>query len=354
MSPGRAIAQSWWPFGKSEDPSKGLLVRFDERRDVTWPIDPRTGQRAAQLRARRGAQGGRDLRPMSRAPRRVLRRLGSGPAGCPTPMWSRRSRAGSTTPTDRCMDEVYNYGSFKQSKMFAAGVTCSDCHEPHGAKLRAPGDGVCLQCHAPDKYAAATHHHHASGRPGARLHVVPYAGAHLHGGRPAARPQLPHSAARSVGEARNAQCLQRLSRRQVGRMGGDGGRALAWAEPQGPAELRRGVPCGVERQADAASLLAAVAADRNAPAIARASALSELAPYVSPANINLARTGLSDPDPMVRIGALDMLENVPATAALAARFAAAVRSQPWRAHTRRDAAGGRSDREPTARRPRAL
>ena len=29
------------------------------------------------------------------------------------------------------LDEVYNYGSFKQSKMFAAGVTCSDCHEPH-------------------------------------------------------------------------------------------------------------------------------------------------------------------------------------------------------------------------------
>ena len=51
-------------------------------------------------------------------------------------------------------DEVYNYGSFKQSKMFAAGVTCSDCHEPHGAKLRAPGDGACLQCHAADKYAA--------------------------------------------------------------------------------------------------------------------------------------------------------------------------------------------------------
>ena len=37
------------------------------------------------------------------------------------------------------LDEVYNYGSFKQSKMFAAGVTCSDCHEPHGAKLRASG-----------------------------------------------------------------------------------------------------------------------------------------------------------------------------------------------------------------------
>jgi tetratricopeptide (TPR) repeat protein len=53
-----------------------------------------------------------------------------------------------------------------------------------------------------------------------------------------------------------------------------------------------------------------VASDPNAPAIARASALSELAPHLSPSNINLARAGLSDPDPMVRIGALDMLEGV--------------------------------------------
>src|SRR5262249_60341987 len=50
-------------------------------------------------------------------------------------------------------DEVYNYGSFKQSRMFAAGVTCSDCHEPHTAKLRAEGDNVCLQCHAGATYA---------------------------------------------------------------------------------------------------------------------------------------------------------------------------------------------------------
>jgi Flp pilus assembly protein TadD len=67
-----------------------------------------------------------------------------------------------------------------------------------------------------------------------------------------------------------------------------------------------------ENQADAATLLAAVAADRNTPGIARASALSELGPRVSRANIGLARPALSDPDPMVRIGALDMLESVPA------------------------------------------
>ena len=63
---------------------------------------------------------------------------------------------------------------------------------------------------------------------------------------------------------------------------------------------------------EAAASLAAVVADANAPSFARASALTDLAPNFSPANGNLARAGLSDPDPMVRIGALDMLESVPA------------------------------------------
>ena len=61
-------------------------------------------------------------------------------------------------------DEVYNYGSFKQSRMFAAGVTCSD-HDPHSNKLKVSGDGVCLQCHAPDKYAVAAHNHHEAVNP---------------------------------------------------------------------------------------------------------------------------------------------------------------------------------------------
>jgi Flp pilus assembly protein TadD len=65
-------------------------------------------------------------------------------------------------------------------------------------------------------------------------------------------------------------------------------------------------------QPDAAKLLAAEAADPNAPAFARASALTDLAPSLSPTNGNLARRGLSDPDPMVRLGALDMLESIPA------------------------------------------
>jgi tetratricopeptide (TPR) repeat protein len=64
-------------------------------------------------------------------------------------------------------------------------------------------------------------------------------------------------------------------------------------------------------KADAATLLAEVAARDGAPAFARAGALTELASRVSPANIDLARKGFADSDPMVRIGAMDMLENVP-------------------------------------------
>jgi len=60
---------------------------------------------------------------------------------------------------------------------------------------------------------------------------------------------------------------------------------------------------------DAGSLLAEVAADGKTPAIARASALAELG--ARPTNIDLSRSGLTDPDPMVRIGALDMLEAFP-------------------------------------------
>jgi hypothetical protein len=53
-----------------------------------------------------------------------------------------------------------------------------------------------------------------------------------------------------------------------------------------------------------------VVAAQNTPAFGRASAVSDLAPFLSAANGTLAREGFSDPDPMVRIGALDMLEGV--------------------------------------------
>ena len=59
-------------------------------------------------------------------------------------------------------DEVYVYGSFLQSKMAQRGVTCSNCHDPHSAKLKLPVESLCIQCHESASYNTAKHHHHSA------------------------------------------------------------------------------------------------------------------------------------------------------------------------------------------------
>ncbi len=74
--------------------------------------------------------------------------------------------------------EVYEYGSFLQSKMYAKGVRCTDCHDAHSGKLEAEGNALCVRCHSPETdprfpsltakvYDSPEHHHHAQGSTGA-------------------------------------------------------------------------------------------------------------------------------------------------------------------------------------------
>ncbi len=64
-------------------------------------------------------------------------------------------------------EEVYVYGSFLQSKMFKAGVNCLDCHDKHTMKLKAEGNGLCLQCHGAEVYNVKEHHQHNDNSTGA-------------------------------------------------------------------------------------------------------------------------------------------------------------------------------------------
>jgi predicted CXXCH cytochrome family protein len=67
---------------------------------------------------------------------------------------------------------------FTQSLMYARGVTCFSCHDPHGtpnkAMLRASSDQVCAACHAPHgrngphAVSVEAHTHHAAGSPGSQ------------------------------------------------------------------------------------------------------------------------------------------------------------------------------------------
>lgn len=69
-------------------------------------------------------------------------------------------------PDGKIQDEVYVYDSFLQSKMYAKGVTCTDCHNPHTLNRKAEGDKVCAQCHKEEKYTSTTHHKHKEGSTG--------------------------------------------------------------------------------------------------------------------------------------------------------------------------------------------
>jgi predicted CXXCH cytochrome family protein len=50
-------------------------------------------------------------------------------------------------PDGQIREEDYEYGSFLGSRMHDGGVKCTDCHNPHTAKIRLPGNWLCMQCH---------------------------------------------------------------------------------------------------------------------------------------------------------------------------------------------------------------
>jgi predicted CXXCH cytochrome family protein len=126
---------------------KGLATVLDERRGVSWLSELQTGnatrsqprtsnkeiETCATCHSRRGQTSDRFVHGQRLADNYRPALLEDGL------YW----------PDGQQRDEVFNHGSFLQSKMFAKGVTCSDCHEPHSLKLRAEGNGVCAQCHQP-------------------------------------------------------------------------------------------------------------------------------------------------------------------------------------------------------------
>lgn len=199
--------------------------------------------------------------------------------------------------------EVFEYGSFLQSRMHRAGVVCSDCHEPHGLGLRADGDALCAQCHAPSRFEAASHHHHDPAGPGARcanchMGSEVYMGVDLRHDHSFRVPRPDLSVSIGVPNA-CAACHQ--------------DKPAAWAAnavaawfPQG----RQTTPhyglalhAGRTGSIDAERRLGALIRDRNQPAIARATALGLLAPYFTAASAGAVRAGINDADPVVRMAA---------------------------------------------------
>ncbi len=206
--------------------------------------------------------------------------------------------------------EVYVYGSFTQSKMYQAGVTCTDCHDPHSTQVKVKGNGLCQQCHqeqAPTQrfpsllaknYDSPEHHHHKPGSAGAQC-----SNCHM--------PKKTYM----VVDPRRDHSL-RIPRPDLAEKDGSPDACTlchtdqkpAWAAkaiegwfgtPKRPphyGEILHAVRLG---SADSLSLLGDLIKDLGKPAIVRATAAEQLAAFGTPALPSL-RQALADDSPLVR------------------------------------------------------
>jgi predicted CXXCH cytochrome family protein len=210
--------------------------------------------------------------------------------------------------------------------MYASGVTCSDCHNPHSGKLRAEGNTVCASCHLNSKYDTAAHHHHDPGTACVACHmptttymvVDPRHDHSLRVPRPDLSAQLgTPNACKSCHANRDARWAAAQVRQWYGR------------EAQGYQSFATALSAANKSAPDAQAQLRAIAADAGHPAIARATASAQLSAALSKTALESLAVGLRDPTPLVRLAALQSLANAPPDERL--RLAAPLLSDPLRA-----------------------
>jgi predicted CXXCH cytochrome family protein len=290
-----------------EGAGKGLPVALDERRGVTWTPVAATGN-AVRSVPRAGA---REIEMCARCHGRAGRLTDDYVHGKP-PGDSHRMAIldeGLYWNDGQMRDEVYNWGSFLQSRMFAAGVTCSDCHDPHTAKLKAEGNAVCSACHQPAKYDASTHTHHTAGTPGAactacHMPTTTYMVVdprHDHSMR-LPRPDL------SVKLGTPNACNQCHANRSP-QWAADALAKWVGRTPVGYQRYAEALAAGAQGAPGARGALLGIMDDATQPAIARASAIARLGHWLTPTVQDAISRGLNDPDAVVRAAAVGALSN---------------------------------------------
>jgi len=206
------------------------------------------------------------------------------------------------------LEEVYNYGSFLQSRMYAEGVRCTDCHEPHAARLRLEGNLMCKRCHQDSppqqfptlqrkEYDTKAHHFHEPGTPGSfcvdcHMPAVTYMVVdprHDHSFR-IPRPDLTvklgipntcNTCHKDKTAEWAAEAIDRWYPRDVPR----------------PSHFAEAFAMAWAGRSEAAPALERVFSDSKQPGIVRATALELLAGY---ADVDALERGTRDEDPLVR------------------------------------------------------
>ncbi|RVM18317.1 tetratricopeptide repeat protein [Sinorhizobium meliloti] len=227
-------------------------------------------------------------------------------------------------PDGQILDEVFEYGSFQQSKMAMAGVTCFDCHRPHEGTVKAEGNGLCTQCHAetaPERFAGndpsgafdtQAHTHHPQGSPGslcANCHMPERTYMKVDPRRDHSfvtpRPDLsalygtPNACISCHTGQTNAWASEHLDRWY----------GKAWRERP---TIAHAFARAAQNDVAAIENLRRFVTDREQPGIVRGSAIGEMTRLDGAATAADVRVAAGDPDPIVRLGAAEAAANLSA------------------------------------------
>ncbi len=249
----------------------GLVSRLDDRKGARWVIDTSTGM------AERTGPAIRQQQPETCGRCHSRRSVLAPEYEFDKPLADTHMLTLLEEPLyysdGRINGEVYVYGSFVQSRMYAAGVTCSDCHNPHSGKLKTGPEpnNVCAQCHLPEVFASDGH-----------------------GGAEAGNCVDCHMPATTY-------------------MGIDERRDHSFRVPDaGKKESHYGVAIAAARDAPANPLLTAAISNPAHPAIARATMLTLMSSPATDDEAKVIVENLDDPDSLVRVAALRALRQQPA------------------------------------------
>ncbi len=292
---------------KKFDTTEGLTIALDERKGVAWRIDPATGN--ARRSSPRPSE--REIQLCARCHSRRGEIHEDYVHGQPAGDDYRVALLEQDLyyPDGQIKEEDYEYGSFIQSRMFHAGVTCSDCHEPHSGKIRATGNNICLQCHSGQKYDSPKHHFHKIGSAGAQcvechmpthtyMVVDPRRDHSIRIPRPDLSVKLgTPNACTNCHTDKSAQWALDFVDKWYGH------------PAQGFQRFAETLEGGWAGAPGAQQSLERLIADREQPAIARATALSMLANYAPPPTDAAIGTGVTDDSALMRRAAARALSN---------------------------------------------
>ena len=204
--------------------------------------------------------------------------------------------------------EVYETGSFLQSRMFQSHVSCTNCHEPHSGRVRLAGNKLCLQCHETEKFQTRDHFFHDPESPGAQCvncHMprATYMGVDVRRDHSFRVPDPTASVEFGVPNACTQCHKDRDNRWAADVIGKRTGRKQPWYPYAALlTAARRNDPAVLP------TLLDYARATANPP-ILRSIAVLESARFPSPQQLESVSSALASPDPLVRLGAVSALSN---------------------------------------------